>query len=77
MARRLRVANLSESWKAKISTTKLAQRLTDHVDGRIELSSTQVRAAEILLRKLVPDLSSVSGPGEDGAHLFQIRHEME
>ena len=35
----------------------LVNRLSDHVVGKVELSATQVRAVEILLRKTLPDLS--------------------
>jgi hypothetical protein len=34
----------------------IIERLQKHFDGEIELSPTQVRTAEILLRKRVPDL---------------------
>lgn len=37
----------------------LVNRLTDHVVGKVEMSPTQVRAAEVLLRKTLPDLSAV------------------
>lgn len=35
----------------------------DHVMGRIEMSVTQIRSAEILLRKVVPDLKQVDHTG--------------
>lgn len=38
-------------------------RLAKHMAGEIELSATQIRAAEILLRKTVPDLSNVEHEG--------------
>jgi hypothetical protein len=43
-----------------IRTTELLQRLEDHALGRAEMSSTEVRAAEILLKKRLPDLSTVA-----------------
>ena len=45
--------------RAKIRTSQLANRLTDHALGKIDLEPTQVRAIEILLKKTLPDLSSV------------------
>ena len=39
----------------------LVNRLTDHALGNVELQSTQVKAIEILLRKTLPDLSSIEG----------------
>ncbi len=45
--------------RKKIQATQLVNRLNKHVLGKVDLSPTQVRAAEILLKKSVPDLSSV------------------
>lgn len=35
-------------------------QLQRHVSGEIEMTATQVRAAEILLRKVLPDLKVVA-----------------
>jgi hypothetical protein len=43
----------------KIQAAQLINRLTDHANGNVELSATQVRAIEVLLRKTLPDLSDV------------------
>ncbi len=43
-----------------IRATQLMNRLSNHADGKVEMSTTQVRAAEIVLRKLKPDLQSVA-----------------
>jgi hypothetical protein len=54
--------------REKIQTTQLIKRLTNHVldeDGGI-MTSSQVRAAEVLLRKTLPDTQAVSLTGEDG-----------
>lgn len=62
-----------EDVRRKIQSSQLINRLTDHVHGKVELTPTQVRAAEILLRKCVPDLSSVEGK-IDGDHklIFEV-----
>ncbi len=52
--------------RAKIQASQLVNRLTDHALGAIELSSSQVRAIEILLKKTIPDLQSVEVTGLDG-----------
>jgi hypothetical protein len=39
----------------------LINRLSDHVFGKVDLSPTQVRSAEILLRKTLADLSQIDG----------------
>ena len=49
--------------RAKIQTSQLVNRLTDHALGTIELSPTQVRAIEILIKKTLPDLQSVDLSG--------------
>jgi hypothetical protein len=43
----------------RIRVSMLVKRLTDHVVGKNEMSQTQLKAAEILLKKSLPDLSSV------------------
>jgi hypothetical protein len=55
-ARKTRIV-LSDDWKERIRAGVLMQRLLAHVQGEVELSSTQVKAADILLKKIVPDLN--------------------
>lgn len=59
----------------KIQTIQLLNRLENHALGDLELSTTQIKAIEILLRKAIPDLSAVQvdGDGEGGA----IKHALE
>ena len=52
--------------RSKIQTSQLINRLTDHALGVVELSATQVRAIEVLIRKTLPDLQAVSlAPADD------------
>lgn len=46
--------------RAKIQTSQLVNRLTDHALGTVELTQTQVRAIEILIRKTLPDLQAIA-----------------
>ncbi len=46
----------SQITREKIRATELVNRLQDCAFGKIELTMTQLRAIEILLRKCVPDL---------------------
>lgn len=64
MAARLNPAH-DERTRAKIKTSQLINRLMAHANGVVEMTPTQVRAAEILLKKTLPDLSNteLSGPG--------------
>ena len=64
MAARTSALTLHEKWREKIGASMLINRLRNHAIGRIEMSPTQLRAAEILLRKVVPDLSAVEHTGE-------------
>lgn len=58
MAARSRKIRHDDETRAKIQTSQLINRLYGHVVGKVELSPTQVRAAEVLLRKTLPDLSA-------------------
>jgi hypothetical protein len=49
---------LDDRWKEKIGLGRIIQRLSDHIDGKVELSNTQIQAANILLKKVAPDLAS-------------------
>lgn len=59
MAARTRKVQHDDFTRQKIQTSQLVNRLTDHVFGKIELSSTQVTAALGLLKKALPDLGSM------------------
>ncbi len=62
--------------RKKIQASQLLNRLTDHAFGEVELSQSQIKAIEILLRKSLPDLSSVvleNGTDEEGnSKAFQV-----
>ena len=45
----------------------LVKRLEEHILGTVELSTSQVRSIEVLLRKTLPDLSAVHSSTDDGA----------
>ncbi len=47
----------------------LTNRMHEHILGKLELSTTQVKCMEILLRKSLPDLSAVEHTGPDGGAL--------
>ena len=58
MAARINLKHVPFS-RDKIQVSMLVNLLTSHAKGEIELSQTRLRAIEILLKKAVPDLSSV------------------
>ena len=63
-----------EDVRAKIQTSQLINRLTDHALGNndVKLETSQVRAIEVLLKKTLPDLSAVEMSGEGGGPLQVI-----
>ncbi|MBA1364055.1 hypothetical protein [Burkholderia gladioli] len=67
MAARLRKTH-QEDVRAKIQASQLINRLQDHALGKLkDLSPTQMRAIEILLKKILPDLGQIqlsNAPGE-------------
>lgn len=50
--------------RSQVQVAPLMKRLLDHALGKNKMTSTQIRAAEILLRKVVPDLKMVEFIGE-------------
>jgi hypothetical protein len=66
MAARIRKTTLSETWKAKIQAGVILDRLVKHVNGEIEMTASQIKAADILLKKTVPDLARTEVTGKDG-----------
>jgi hypothetical protein len=58
MAARIRQEH-QESVISKIKTSQLINRLQNHIDGKIELEQTQIKAIEMLLARTMPTLSAV------------------
>jgi hypothetical protein len=56
----------------RIQTSQLVVRLQNQALGRLKhpMTRDQLRAAEILLRKSLPDLQQVQVTGEDGGPLL-------
>jgi len=58
-------SRIKENHRKAIQTSMILKRLHYHIDGQdsqgnpVEMSASQIRAAEILLKKALPDLSSV------------------
>ena len=53
-----------ENTRLKIKVGNIITYLHGHIEGVKELSATQLKACEILLRKALPDLTSVEVSGE-------------
>lgn len=63
--------------RRKIQASQILNRLSNHVAGKVELSATQIRAAEILLRKVLPDLSAVEHTGDVTLNAFAVPLEAQ
>ena len=50
---------VSEDARRKIPVAIICSRLARHVQGKLKMSNTQIRAADILLKKCMPDLQSL------------------
>lgn len=48
---------MQDGWRKKIQASQIINRLFSHIQGELELSPTQIKAAEIILRKIEPDLN--------------------
>jgi hypothetical protein len=71
---------MTDEHRHKIGISNLVTYLEDHVAGKREMSATQVQAANILLKKVMPDLAAVTHSGEDGGPMkveFIIIHEVK
>jgi len=63
MPKKERKGTVGEMWRERIRAGKILAKLMKHVEGEVEMSATQIRAAEILLKKVLPDLSSIEHKG--------------
>ena len=73
MAARLRKTH-QEDVRKKIKVSQLINVLQNHALGDLkDLSPTRMKAIEILLKKTLPDLSQIQGPGENGEHVVQFK----
>lgn len=72
MAARTTKTTLHAAWREKIRTSMLINRLQNHVAGRLEMSPTQLRAAEVLLKKTMPDRTAAELTGEGGGPIETV-----
>jgi septum formation inhibitor-activating ATPase MinD len=71
MAARKTRTLLSDDWREKIKTSMLLNRLQENAFSKTEImSSGQIKSAEILLRKVIPDLKAVELTGAEGGPLI-------
>lgn len=51
-------------WRDKNKIGNLMNRLQRHANGEIEMTTSQIRAAEVYLKKTLPDLASTQHTGD-------------
>ncbi len=74
MAARGRAAGfvMDDSHRTKIANSQILNRLISYAEGKTKLDSGQVRAIDILLKKVLPDLSAVTVSGDNENPLLAI-----
>ena len=72
MSARKRKVQLTDSWKDGIRVSMLMGRLYGHALGDNDMSQSQIKAAQIVLGKLVPDLNRAEHTGKDGGPMETI-----
>lgn len=54
---------MSDTHRVKIQNSNILNALLEHVDGKRDMSATQVSAGIALLRKVLPDLNTTTIEG--------------
>lgn len=55
---------MSDDHRVKIQNSNILNSLIEHVNGKREMSATQVTAGVALLKKVLPDLQSIQHSGD-------------
>jgi hypothetical protein len=60
---------MSDHHRDKIRNSNILNALVEHVEGKREMSGSQVTAGLGLLKKIMPDLASMEHSGPDGGEI--------
>lgn len=55
-ARKTFPTRITDAWKKKIQTGAIIERVNKCARGEIDMTSVQMKAAEVLLKKVLPDM---------------------
>ena len=66
MAARTNKTTHDDKTKRLIQASQLLNRLTQHGNGEIEMTQSQVNAARIVIAKSIPDLKAMEITGQGG-----------
>lgn len=64
---------MPEEHRVKIQNSNILNALIEHVEGKRDMSATQVSAGLGLLKKALPDLSTVTMQGDEDNPLLTIQ----
>lgn len=67
---------MPDEHRTKIANSKIFKRLIEHAEGKTEMSPTQVQVGLALMKKILPDLSSVEHTG-DQKNPLSVIHTIE
>ena len=67
--------SMSQEHRVKIQNSNVLNALIEHAEGRREMSPSQVTAGLGLLKKALPDLSTVTLQGDDNGGPLVLRWE--
>lgn len=67
---------MSDEHRVKIQNSNILNALVEHVEGRRDMTSSQVTAGIALLKKVLPDLQSIEHSGPDGGPVAITRIEI-
>ena len=65
MPARTRKVRHDDETRRRIQVSQLLNRLQNHAFGDCDMSPTQIKAAEVVLRKSLPDLAAVQVSGDE------------
>ncbi len=63
---------MPDSHRVKIANSNILSVLIDHVEGKREMSATQVTAGIALMRKVLPDLQNIALTGDENKGPIKI-----
>lgn len=74
MSNQVKAPRMGNEHRLKIANSNILSYLIQHAEGSREMSATQVQAATSLLKKVLPDLASVTHSGD--AEADPIHHKV-
>lgn len=63
---------MSDEHRVKIQNSNILNAIIEHIEGRREMSATQVSAGIAMLKKTLPDLAAIQISGDGDAPLKMV-----